>query len=195
MLVPAVGDDYAACVDPLGGQAGIGQEGRHQPTAGQFPVRGNRIGRGRRAGAEERHGTDERLGILPLRVEAVQQGAALAGGADGCRERRVAVAQRPERLERVGQITGSRAAGQREQRVGDTAERGDDDHARAPLGFDDGTDTREGRRRRDRGSAELHHDHDAAPPASQPRAASSSAFRIAAPAAPRIVLWPRATSL
>src|SRR5437773_1508996 len=99
------------------------------------------------------------------------------------------------RAERIGHALPSRVAregepGTADEQVGDAAEGGDDDDDLAgPAGAHEvghGPDTVGGAHR---GPAELHHDH-----GSRSRAFSISALRMAAPAAPRMVLWTSASS-
>ena len=61
------------------------------------------------------------------------------------------------------------------------------------LRLDDGGNARDSFLRFDGGSAEFHYDHQSL--VRKPSDAMSSAFSTAAPAAPRIVLWPQATNL
>ena len=83
-----------------------------------------------------------------------------------------------------------------DQSIGHLGHRGHDDHRRSSAGMllelrlDDLDDAGHRVGIRDRGAAELHDDVHR-----KPSRCMSSAFRTAAPAAPRIVLWPSATNL
>ena len=64
----------------------------------------------------------------------LEHGAAFRVVAHDAGERRVTIAKRPHRLEGRGLVAGRRVRRQFEQRVGDAAERRDDDHSRPLLG-------------------------------------------------------------
>src|SRR5581483_7079221 len=82
--------------------------------------------------------------------------------------------------------------GDGEELVGGLPHGGDDHDGAAMLdGFDDAGDAFDGDGGLDGGAAEFHDDHQS----SIPSECMSSALSTAAPAAPRMVLWPRATNL
>src|SRR4051794_320938 len=102
------------------------------------------------------------------------------------------VAQVVQLFDIVGALAFDRGAGDGEQLVRGLSHRGDDDHRPFCLaGTNDAGDSLNRSGRLDGGPAKFHDDHQS----SIPSECINSAFRTAAPAAPRIVLWLSTTNL
>jgi hypothetical protein len=194
--VLAVGDQHLARIHPGARQLLLGERRRDDPAAGQLTHRQQLVGRARRDVAVLR----PRSRVRGQRVEIVGEAAL----------------QRFERLaadeaRRDGDVTGAEIAqdfcrlvalplaGQPpglDKAIGDLGHRRHDDDRRLVGGIrgellaDDVDDPVHRLRVGDRGAAEFHDDVH-----SSPSRCISSALRMAAPAAPRIVLWPSATNL
>ena len=194
--VLGVGDQHGARVDPDRRYLHRRERRRHDPAAGELAHRDNLVMRPRRdvaAGRQRPHrqdqareflgerrgqrlhsvGADERRGDAQVPLQQVAQqlrgliGLPVAGEAGGF--------DQPVRDLRQRRDDDNRRPG---RRIGFQVARHDPDHAAHRFGVGD------------RGAAELHHHVHRSP-----SRCISSAFRIAAPAAPRMVLCPSATNL
>ncbi len=180
--VAAVGDDQLARVGMDGGQAVRLEEADDDEAGEALAEAGDGVDGARGQLAENREAADEFGEFLEMFFD----GALHAGFAE------MKIAQIVEQRESGVAMAGDGGAGDFEQLVGGFAHRGDDDDGMAgEAGFDDGGDAFDGGGGLDGGAAELHDDHRS----SRPSESMSSALRTAAPAAPRTVLWPRATNL
>ena len=170
---------------------------RHDLAAGQLAHRDDRVVRRRRHLAMPRQGSNR----FHQRGEVCRQPRDQRRTGDRASHERLRDAGMP--FEQVveelrGFFPGALRGETRrfDQTIGDLRHRRDDDHRRrrrrAPgqMVAHDRDHAVHRLRIGDRGAAELHDDVH-----SRPSRCISSAFRIAAPAAPRMVLWPSATNL
>ena len=207
-------DEHRARVDPDAGDAVVGERRRDDPAADDLADRQHGVERTRRHLAQ--HGQRVRPGRSTRSNSLSHIGrrppARLVAGDRG-RDRDMPLEQRLQRRRRAVGRRRPRPARDRHELVGDAAERRHDHHRRAAFGLSpaagatmpikrliasgSATDvppnfmttlTASGQV----GSRDLRYDSHVA---SKPSRCISSAFRIAAPAAPRIVLWPSATNL
>jgi hypothetical protein len=169
------------------------QRGRDDAAAHDFARGGDRVEPARRDLAEDAERAADALQFGEFLADELLDLVALGGADDDAGHLQVAIAQRVHVLLRAFKIPRRRFRGDAEQPVGRAAERGHDDDGPAPVGAlrldgglpggtDDADQPFDGGAVRDGRPAELHDDH------RRPSAFISSALRIDAPAAPRIVL-------
>ena len=192
LRVALVGDHDLARIQVLGLHAEMA-EGQGDDVAGEaFAVAGNGVDGARRQLAQHGQAFHQFGELLEMLVEkAVERGAFgerhhLAGFA------RVVVAQVVKLADILVAPAVDGGGGDGQQLVGGLAHGGDHHHGMAvPRALDDAGDAFDSGGRFHRRAAEFHDDHQS----SIPSECISSALSTAAPAAPRMVLWPRATNL
>ena len=192
MSVAAIGDDDVARIEVLGLHAEVAEgEGDDEARETLAVARDGVDGAGSEF-AEDGEPFDEFGEFLEMLVEEAVERGALGERHDEARFARVHVAKIVELADVLGARAVNGCGGDGEQLIGGFAHGGDDNHGTTSCArFDDSGDAFDGGGGFDRTAAEFHDDHQS----SIPSECISSALRTAAPAAPRMVLWPRATNL
>ena len=184
-----------ARVDPRHGDAALRERGRRQRRREELARRAERVGRPGRELAEERDAGGERVEPRQLAPDLrAERRGRVRPRARGRVERRAVALPRASRGPRSAASRSPFAGSAREVEeasvtppIAETTTNGSSP-SRAATSSATPAIRSAGP---DRGAAELHHDHRRVRAAGGPVAARSSAFRSAAPAAPRTVLWTR----
>ena len=180
-----IGDDHVARIDVLGLHAELAEGQRDNVTGQTFAVAGNGVDGARRQLAQHRQALHQLGELLKVFVERAVQLRAVLERHHQARLPRVVIAKVVDLADVLRAIPLNRGSRDGQQFVGGLSH-GGNHHHRAALRarLDDTGNALNSGSRFHRGAAELHHDHQS----SIPSECISSAFKTAAPAAPRIVL-------